>query len=552
MSDVDVRSAVQSIFSRPPFLQWYTGALAARGKVSARLVDAEAAADDFLTRARVDDISPVRFFDPTWFRTNYPVAGVNGFLSYLRNPGQRLASPSAVFAPRWYCRQNRLNSSVHPLLHYLLADDERDPHPLLDMHFLAAQNACWQSGMVALEYLIDPEKHGLNPHPLFDGKRYLDRNPDVAEARQSPLEHYLSHGHLEGRAPNRFFAPAWYRNEYLDPGRPNGVRREPLTDYVTGGCARGNLPAPGLQALAKSSTKLTRHGPQIYIDCLEEDRNLYAAMRHRPVIEAGDFRTYLSGHIKDYDPSFPDYMVMLPRHRLAVMFTPKCASATIVSWWLDHANLFAVATRFSFWPHAFDIVFRSSREYLGDALSFDPRRYSVYKFVRNPLLRVASGFTHVLMFPQDFGLAAGTQSMSFFEFLDRVEADGFGNNRHFAPQRTAEEESGRISPRILKIEDGLDSQLRALESAHGLPRASFDTRRETVRTLWDHAWQNRPTASAGPDVRIPLHRIPNYRALLTPEAVKRIYTLYAGDFELYGYSPQPPWAERATLTHTGP
>ena len=82
LTEDGIRSALQSIFSRVPYLQWYSGSLAARGKLSPRVLSAEGAADDFLARAGSEDISPVRFFDPVWFRGRYRVDGVNAFPDY--------------------------------------------------------------------------------------------------------------------------------------------------------------------------------------------------------------------------------------------------------------------------------------------------------------------------------------------------------------------------------------------------------------------------------------------------------------------------------------
>ena len=55
----------------------------------------------------------------------------------------------------------------------------------------------------ALEFLIDPAKRHLKPHPLFDSSWYLATYPDVAQSRFNPLEHYLYFGSAEGRSPKR-------------------------------------------------------------------------------------------------------------------------------------------------------------------------------------------------------------------------------------------------------------------------------------------------------------------------------------------------------------
>lgn len=51
---------------------------------------------------------------------------------------------------------------------------------------------------------------------LFDGAWYLRRNNDVAAAGLDPLRHFIDHGAAEGRWPNRYFDPAWYRMDATD------------------------------------------------------------------------------------------------------------------------------------------------------------------------------------------------------------------------------------------------------------------------------------------------------------------------------------------------
>jgi hypothetical protein len=50
---------------------------------------------------------------------------------------------------------------------------------------------------------------------LFDAEFYLERYPDIREARVDPLQHYVIHGEAEYRQPNRFFYPRYYRRLYM-------------------------------------------------------------------------------------------------------------------------------------------------------------------------------------------------------------------------------------------------------------------------------------------------------------------------------------------------
>jgi hypothetical protein len=43
-------------------------------------------------------------------------------------------------------------------------------------------------------------REGRDPSGAFDTTLYLIHNPDVAAMNVDPLEHYLQHGRIEGRA----------------------------------------------------------------------------------------------------------------------------------------------------------------------------------------------------------------------------------------------------------------------------------------------------------------------------------------------------------------
>lgn len=51
-------------------------------------------------------------------------------------------------------------------------------------------------------YFLEGFVKGLDPHPKFNTKYYLDTNPDVAKSGQNPFFHYILHGRQEGRWPN--------------------------------------------------------------------------------------------------------------------------------------------------------------------------------------------------------------------------------------------------------------------------------------------------------------------------------------------------------------
>lgn len=75
---------------------------------------------------------------------------------------------------------------------------------------------------------------------LFDAQFYLSTYPDVAAVRTDPLQHFIVFGHVEGRAPNRWFSPAYYNSQLARTERAGN----PLVHYITVGEIAGLRPHP--------------------------------------------------------------------------------------------------------------------------------------------------------------------------------------------------------------------------------------------------------------------------------------------------------------------
>ncbi|MGA3240759.1 MAG: hypothetical protein ABSG03_31185 [Bryobacteraceae bacterium] len=71
---------------------------------------------------------------------------------------------------------------------------------------------------------------------LFDAEFYLERYPDVRQARMNPLRHYLLHGAAEGRKPHRLFDPDYYLSNC--PEARNSAN--PLLHFIETGGRLGN------------------------------------------------------------------------------------------------------------------------------------------------------------------------------------------------------------------------------------------------------------------------------------------------------------------------
>jgi glycosyltransferase involved in cell wall biosynthesis len=97
---------------------------------------------------------------------------------------------------------------------------------------------------------------------FFDPVWYLEKNPDVAAAHMSPLEHYVRHGALEYRSPGPKFDALWYVTQYPDI---RGIN--PLLHYIDHGSAEGRRPCPPpgiLEASQKVLNSIIDLEPQLY------------------------------------------------------------------------------------------------------------------------------------------------------------------------------------------------------------------------------------------------------------------------------------------------
>jgi spore maturation protein CgeB len=100
------------------------------------------------------------------------------------------------------------------LAHYLRSGRRNGlaPSPLIDPDFIRATYRGLRGRTDPVDFfMLYAARHVLSPSPYFDTAFYLDRNPDVRQAGINPLVHYLQHGEAEGREPNRYFSPSYYR-----------------------------------------------------------------------------------------------------------------------------------------------------------------------------------------------------------------------------------------------------------------------------------------------------------------------------------------------------
>ena len=81
---------------------------------------------------------------------------------------------------------------------------------------------------------------------IFDADWYQQRYPDVADSKLDPIVHFIRHGIVELRDPNRFFDSHWYRGHYPDVLASG---QHPLLHYLTTGAAQLRNPHPAFDAV---------------------------------------------------------------------------------------------------------------------------------------------------------------------------------------------------------------------------------------------------------------------------------------------------------------
>ena len=102
-----------------------------------------------------------------------------------------------------------------------------------------AAAARWVTGRIAVR---ESFRARLGPPaPLFDEEFYLQRYPEVARSRLSPIWHYRRHGARAGMQPHALFEPSWYRSQV-----PGGLAPEDdaLEHFFDEGAAAGLDPHP--------------------------------------------------------------------------------------------------------------------------------------------------------------------------------------------------------------------------------------------------------------------------------------------------------------------
>ncbi len=109
---------------------------------------------------------------------------------------------------------------------------------LFDAAYYVEQNPSAAAAPL-VHYLDHGEGEGRRPNPFFDPAFYRDHQPDVAASAMGLLAHYARFGGFEGRAASQQFDTAWYASTHPDVGL-SGLH--PLLHFLALGQSLGYEP----------------------------------------------------------------------------------------------------------------------------------------------------------------------------------------------------------------------------------------------------------------------------------------------------------------------
>jgi hypothetical protein len=169
---------------------------------------------------RGEKCNPNELFDTAWYLSindDVKEAGVNPLYHYIQAGEAENRRPCENFDPASYRAAHDIGAETSCLAHYLKHRAAVRP---------GALPAAARSGIAS-----QADADLIEASELLDNEFYLLNYPDVRDSGATPLEHFCRYGWQEGRRPNPYFDPGWYRNTYL----PGDETINPLAQYIRSG-----------------------------------------------------------------------------------------------------------------------------------------------------------------------------------------------------------------------------------------------------------------------------------------------------------------------------
>lgn len=113
---------------------------------------------------------------------------------------------------------------------------------LFDVVWYLERNPAAAAFPDAIEHYISAgARQGRAPHPLFDDAWYRQSNPGLEASGLTPLGHFVLVGEAAGASPSPLFDPVWYASQ--DPGL-RGKRQGLFRHFLEDGAVKGRSPHP--------------------------------------------------------------------------------------------------------------------------------------------------------------------------------------------------------------------------------------------------------------------------------------------------------------------
>jgi lipopolysaccharide biosynthesis protein len=160
-----------------------------------------------ISRRDYDLVRASRFFDAQWYLSQYPDvarSNVDPLVHYLQCGDREDRNPNPNFNTRFYRTRypDVAKSGISPLIHYLRhgIGENREIVPP-DVNSAAEPDTA--TGVT--EGTVDEQVREVRASvikKLFDREFYLCAYPDVSQAGEDPLQHFVGYGWREGRKPS--------------------------------------------------------------------------------------------------------------------------------------------------------------------------------------------------------------------------------------------------------------------------------------------------------------------------------------------------------------
>ncbi|MGY8856296.1 MAG: rhamnosyltransferase WsaF family glycosyltransferase [Pseudomonadales bacterium] len=206
-------------------------------------------------------------FDKDWYASTYQDLddSVNMLMHFSIFGIYEGRNPNEFFDQKWYKETYSLADSQIPLVHYIKFWKKRTFNPSLlfdvDM-YLSTHVDVARKDIEPLSHYIEigrqegreviaSNKRNVNKIKIFDDSSlfinewYNAVHEDLRDMGVNTIEHYTAFGEKEGRKPNPYFSPVWYKKQYLLDDNES-----PLLHYLQVGYKEGYATSPDFDSKA--------------------------------------------------------------------------------------------------------------------------------------------------------------------------------------------------------------------------------------------------------------------------------------------------------------